>query len=146
NSSPGRWAEMVNVLDNDPRIHAKFEPWFFFYNSGNPILYSGYLLRKDLIDAVNHLDPDGTDACLHDMVVIGHSQGGLLTKLTVVDAGDSFWRNVSKKPFDEVHMNDELRETARQIAFVQPLPFVRRVIFVSTPHRGSYLASRDIVR
>jgi pimeloyl-ACP methyl ester carboxylesterase len=146
NSSPGRWAEMVNVLDNDPRIHGKFEPWFFFYNSGNPILYSSYLLRRNLTEAVTHTDPTGGDACLRDMVVIGHSQGGLLTKMTVVDSGDSFWRNVSKKPFDEVHMNDELRETARQIAFVQPLPFVHRVVFVATPHRGSYLASRDIVR
>jgi pimeloyl-ACP methyl ester carboxylesterase len=146
NSSPGRWAEMVNVIDNDPRVHGKFEPWFFFYNSGNPILYSSYLLRRNLSEAVKSIDPTGADVCLRDMVVIGHSQGGLLTKMTVVDSGDSFWRNVSKKPFEEVQMNDELRETAHQIAFVEPLPFVHRVVFIATPHRGSYLASRDIVR
>jgi pimeloyl-ACP methyl ester carboxylesterase len=146
NSSPGRWAEMVNDLDNDPRIHGKFEPWFFFYNSGNPIIYSSYLLRKNLIDAANTLDPTGSDPCLRDMVVMGHSQGGLLTKMTVVDSGDSFWRNVSDKPFEEVHMSDELRETAQHIVFVKPLPFVRRVIFVATPHRGSYLASRHLIR
>jgi triacylglycerol esterase/lipase EstA (alpha/beta hydrolase family) len=80
------------------------------------------------------------------MVVIGHSQGGLLTKMTVVDGGDRFWRNVSSKPFEEVQMKDDVREKARQIAFVQPLPFVRRVVFVATPHRGSYLASWDLVR
>jgi pimeloyl-ACP methyl ester carboxylesterase len=146
NSSPGRWAEMVNDLDNDPRVHGKFEPWFFFYNSGNPIIYSSYLLRRNLTDAVKSMDPTGGDACLRDMVVIGHSQGGLLTKMTVVDSGDSFWTNVSKKPFEEVHMSDELRETAQQIVFVKPLPFVHRVIFVATPHRGSYLASRYVMR
>ncbi len=145
-SSPGRWAEMVNVLDNDPRLHARFEPWFFFYNSSNPIIYSSYLLRKNLIEAVKQMDPTGGDTCLRDMVVIGHSQGGLLTKMTVVDSGDSFWRNASKKPFEEVQMKDELREMVRQIAFVEPLPFVHRVVFISTPHRGSYLASRDLVR
>jgi pimeloyl-ACP methyl ester carboxylesterase len=146
NSNPGWWAEMTNVLDNDPRIHPKFEPWFFFYNSGNPILYSSYLFRKKLKEAVESLDPTGGDACLHDMVVIGHSQGGLLTKMTVVDGGDRFWRNVSSKPFEDVQMKDDVRETAREIAFVKPLPFVRRVVFISTPHRGSYLASWNLVR
>jgi pimeloyl-ACP methyl ester carboxylesterase len=146
NSNPGWWAEMVNVLDNDPRIHREFEPWFFFYSSGNPILYSSYLFRRKMIETVKSIDPAGSDSCLRDMVVIGHSQGGLLTKMTVVDADDAFWRNVSSKPFDQVALNDELRDTVRQIAFVEPLPFVRRVVFIATPHRGSYLASRDLVR
>ncbi len=145
-SSPGRWAEMLNVLDNDPRIHREFEPWFFFYNSGSPIAYSSYLFRKDLSEAVDSMDPSGRDACLRDMVVIGHSQGGLLTKMTVIDSGDRFWRAVSNKPFEEVQMTDEQREMIRQMAFVKPLPFVRRVVFIATPHRGSYLASRDVVR
>jgi pimeloyl-ACP methyl ester carboxylesterase len=146
NSSPGRWAEMVNVLDNDPRIHRRFEPWFFFYNSGNPILYSSYLLRKNLSGAVAELDPSGDDACLRDMVVIGHSQGGLLTKMTVVDSGDRFWRRISNRPFDEVKMDETQREVARQTFFVKPLPFVRRVVFIATPHRGSFLASYRLVR
>jgi pimeloyl-ACP methyl ester carboxylesterase len=145
-SSPGRWAEMVNVLDNDPRIHSRYEAWFFVYNSGNPILYSSYLLRTKLSEAVATLDPSGQDACLRDMVVIGHSQGGLLTKMTVVDSGDRFWRNISKRPFDEVKMDDSQRELARQVGFVKPLPFVRRVVFIATPHRGSFLASRDFFR
>jgi pimeloyl-ACP methyl ester carboxylesterase len=145
-SSPGWWAEMINVLDNDPRIHNRFEPWFFFYNSGNPIIYSSYLFRRNLTEAVKSMGPAGGDACLRDMVVIGHSQGGLLTKMTVVDSGDIFWRNVSKKSFEEVRMTDELRETVRQTAFVEPLPFVHRVVFIATPHRGSYLASRDFIR
>jgi pimeloyl-ACP methyl ester carboxylesterase len=146
NSSPGRWAEMVNALDNDPRIHDAFEPWFFFYNSGNPIAYSSYLLRKSLTEAASRMDPAGKDPCLRDMVVIGHSQGGLLTKMTVVDTGDRLWRNASNKPFEEVRMTDEQRELVRQIAFVKPLPFVRRVVFIATPHRGSYLVSRDFIR
>jgi len=146
NSSPGRWAEMLNVLDNDPRIHRRFEPWFFFYNSGSPILYSSYLLRKNLSEAVAELDPSGEDACLRDMVVIGHSQGGMLTKMTVVDSGDRFWRRISNRPFDEVRMDESQRELARQAFFVQPLPFVRRVVFIATPHRGSFLASRRLIR
>lgn len=146
NSSPGRWAEMANVLDNDPRLRRRFEPWFFFYNSGNPILYSSYLLRKNLSEAVAELDPSGEDACLRDMVVIGHSQGGLLTKMTVVESGDRFWRNISDRPFDQVRMDDAQRQLAREAFFVEPLPFVRRVVFIATPHRGSFLASYQLIR
>jgi hypothetical protein len=30
--------------------------------------------------------------------------------------------------------------------FFKPLPFVTRVIFIATPHRGSYMASNPIVK
>ncbi len=145
-SSPARWAEMVNVLFNDPRINERFEPWFFAYNSSSPIIYSSYLLRKKLNEAVATLDPDGTDVELRQMVVIGHSQGGLLTKMTSVSAGSTFWNGLSKKPFDEVRLDDSNRELLRSVLFVEPLPFVHRVVFICTPHRGSYLAASDWVR
>ncbi|HEY2775027.1 MAG TPA: alpha/beta hydrolase [Candidatus Binatia bacterium] len=145
-SSPARWAEMVNVLMNDPRINERYEAWVFAYNSSSPILYSGYLLRKALSDAVASLDPDGTDTGLQQMVVIGHSQGGLLTKLTAVDSGDAFWRNITSKRFEDVHLDPKDRELLGAAVFVKPLPFVKRVVFICTPHRGSFLAVSDWVR
>jgi hypothetical protein len=36
-SSPARWAELVNELENDPRFWENFEIWLFMYNTGNPI-------------------------------------------------------------------------------------------------------------
>ena len=75
-SSPGRWADMVNDLMNDPRIREHFQFWYFTYDSGNPILFSASGLRELLTAAVARLDPDGTDPALHRMVVIGHSQVG----------------------------------------------------------------------
>ncbi|HXC51729.1 MAG TPA: alpha/beta hydrolase [Candidatus Limnocylindrales bacterium] len=145
-SSPARWAEMINVLDNDPRLNEVYEPWLFTYNSGSPIIYSSYLLRQALTQAVQSLDPAGTDDKLRDMVVIGHSQGGLLTKMTAVDSGDRFWKNVSSKRFEDVKLSDENRELLRSVGFIKPLPFVRRVVFICTPHRGSYLAASGWVR
>ncbi len=74
------------------------------------------------------------------MVVVGHSQGGLLTKTTAVHSGDAFWKNVTDRPFDEVKLDPELRKLAQQSLFYEPLPFVSRVVFMSTPHGGSYLS------
>jgi hypothetical protein len=75
------------------------------------------------------------------MVVIGHSQGGLLTKLTAVESGDAFWDRVARVPIDTLDLSDDVRETLRRSLFYTPAPFVKRVVFVCTPHGGSYLAS-----
>jgi pimeloyl-ACP methyl ester carboxylesterase len=140
-SSPGRWADLVNELENERRIWEKFQIWLFLYNTGNPIGYSGGLLRRSLERAVERLDPLGMDPALQHMVVIGHSQGGLLTKLTAIDGGDRFWSLVSEAPLEDLDLDDDVRETLRLSTFFTPEPFVKRVIFVCTPHRGSYLAS-----
>ena len=139
-SSPGRWAEMVNDLSNDPRIRQRYQFWAFVYDTGNPIAYSELLLRRSLREAVHALDPTGHDPCLRQMVVIGHSQGGLLTKMTAIDTGDQLWRNISDKPLDELTLRPATRDLLREALFLEPLPFVRRVVFIATPHRGSFQA------
>src|SRR5262249_34138275 len=129
-----------NEMDNDPRIHEHYQFWFFSYETGNPIIYSSMLLRQSLIDAVAKLDPEGQDPALRRMIVMGHSQGGLLTKMTVVESGDVFWNAVSTRPLAELKVSDESRELLQRAMFVHPLPFIQRVVFVATPHRGSYVA------
>jgi pimeloyl-ACP methyl ester carboxylesterase len=139
-SSPARWAEMVNDLENDPRIRKRFQFWVFVYDTGNPIAYSAMLLRRSLREAIAHLDPDATDACLSRMVIIGHSQGGLLAKMTVIDTGDKLWRNVSDRPLEDLSLKPETRALLKEALFLEPVPSVSRVVFIATPHRGSFQA------
>ncbi|MEX2208630.1 MAG: alpha/beta hydrolase [Myxococcota bacterium] len=146
NSSPGRWADLVNDLIADPRLRDRYAFWFFSYDSGNPIAYSGYQLRAALTQVVARADPERTNPCTENMIVLGHSQGGLLTKLTAIDAGNAFWENLSSKPFDQVGLNPADKKLLSETLFVKPLPFVKEVIFLATPQRGSYLAGPQIVR
>ena len=139
-SSPGRWAQMINELANDRRIGPRVQFWLFMYDTGNPIGYSAMLLRESLKDLVKGLDPDGKDAALRDMVVIGHSQGGLLTKMAAIETGDRLWREVSNERLDDMQIAPAQREEIRKIAFIEPVPSVKRVVFLATPHRGSYVA------
>lgn len=145
-SSPGRWADITNELRNDPLIRKRFQLWYFFYDTGNPIAYSAMLLRETLTKTVESLDPEGKDPALKEMVLIGHSQGGLLAKMTAIDSGNRFWENASKKPFDEVKMSDKTRDLLRRALFIEPLPFVKRLIFVATPQRGSFIAAWKIAK
>jgi triacylglycerol esterase/lipase EstA (alpha/beta hydrolase family) len=137
-SSPARWAELVNELENDPRFWEHYEIWLFMYNTGNPIAYSGMLLRDALTKAVADLDPQGKDPGLKQMVVIGHSQGGLLTKMTVVDSGTHLWPFTV--PPEQLTVSAETRELVTHALIFKPLPFVKRVVFIATPHGGSYQA------
>jgi pimeloyl-ACP methyl ester carboxylesterase len=145
-SSVGRWADMVNDLLSDRRIRTRFQFWFFSYETGNPIPYSAMVLRDALHDAVARLDPEGRDAALREMVVIGHSQGGLLTKMTAVDTGDRLWSSFSRRPLEELKMRSETRDLLRRALFVKSEPFVRRVVFIATPHGGSYLTEFSVTR
>jgi len=75
---------------------------------------------------------------LQQMVIIGHSQGGLLAKLTATDTGDKLWRLTSDKSIEDLKIDEPTRQLLRDNLFFKPLPCVKRVIFIATPHRGSY--------
>ena len=139
-SSPVTWAEMANSLTADPVLRQRYQVWSFIYGSGNPLLKSIAELRAALTAEVQRRDPEGTNAALRQMVIIGHSQGGLLTKCTAIDTGDRLWRVVSTNRLEDLKISDAERAQLRRMFFLEPLPFVKRVVFISTPHRGSYLS------
>ena len=58
-SSPGRWAQMMNELGNDPRIGPRVQAWLFTYDTGNPIGYSAMLLRESLKSCGRAARPGG---------------------------------------------------------------------------------------
>jgi len=137
-SSPARWAEMVNELQNDPALRQRVQLWLFMYNTSNPILLSAHQLRESLQTIVKDLDPEGRDPALRRMVLIGHSQGGLLARLMVTESGTRFWDNVSRVPLSELKVAPEARDLLQHTMFFEPLPFVNEVVFIATPHRGSF--------
>jgi len=144
-SSIVRWAEVFNRLEADPDIRSHYQFWFFQYNSGNPIAASALLLRDSLNAAVAKLDPEGKDPALRRMVLIGHSQGGLLVKMQAISSGDQLWNAASKVPLDDLKLSPATYDLVKRGLFVEPVPGVARVVFVCTPHRGSYVAGRNFI-
>ncbi len=141
-SNPAYWAEMFNVLMNDPVLRTRTQAWFFQYASGNPLLYSAMTLRQQLQAVIERLDPDGTDPDLRRMVLVSHSQGGLVSKLMVLD-GDLGWlEEVLEEPVEDLGFDEKQMELLTRAYEFDPLPFVDRVVFLATPHRGSFQAAR----
>ncbi|WP_239992059.1 esterase/lipase family protein [Rhodopila globiformis] len=145
-SSNVRWADMINDLLEDPQIRAHYEFWAFTYASGAPIPYSALTLRDTLRQALAALGGKASDPALGHMVLIGHSQGGLLAKMLVIDPGDALFRKLSKRPLDQLKLDEESRTLLRRGLFPTPMPEVERVIFIATPQRGSYVAAFSAAR
>jgi pimeloyl-ACP methyl ester carboxylesterase len=143
-SSSGRWANLINDLQSYPVIREGFQFWSFSYATGNPTAFSAYQLRQAIEEAVHRLDPQGRDPALQQIVLIGHSQGGLLAKWVTIDSGPRLWDVLSDKPPEELHLSEENRRLLRRVFFVTPLPEVRSVIFIATPQHGSFVAESPI--
>ncbi len=134
------WAPMVDSLRNDPWIRGHYQFWFFSYPSGYPYPYSAALFRQNL-DGIDRAFPN------HKRVVlIGHSMGGMICRLMITDAGDKIWRDFFATSPTKTPLASDTRKLLEESLVFNHRPDVQRVIFISTPHRGSKLASGWIGR
>jgi hypothetical protein len=140
-SSPITWMEMFNDLRGSPEIRSRFQFWFYLYPSGQPFWYSAAELRQDLAKAREIIDPAHRQPALDQMVLVGHSMGGLVAELQTLDSGNDFWNVVSDQPFLMVKAPEKTRQDLANAFFFRPNPSVRRVITLSTPFRGSEFAN-----
>ena len=145
-SSPDTWHQALDELRGDPELRARYQFWVYFYPTGDPFLYSATRLRHALAEVRQTLDPDRADPAFDQMVLVGHSMGGLLSRLMVVDSGTTFWETVANRPFGELQGGPGQKELIAKTFFFEPNPSIRRVIFVATPHRGSSIGGALIGR
>ena len=145
-SSPMTWVKLVSELMSSETIRKHYQIWFFQYATGYPVPYSSSLLRTSLQAIADTFDPDGTNPNFERTVVVGHSMGGLLTRMMLASSGNDPWETISDEPFDELDLNDEDRELIEKSLFFERMPFIARSIFISTPHRGSVIATNWVGR
>ena len=136
-SSPVTWMEMFNDLRSDPRIREHYQFWFYLYPSGQPFWFSAAQMRDDLAHMREAVDPQTQWPALDQMVLVGHSMGGLVSKLQTIDSGNSFWETLSEQPFADLDADKEVRHGLARTFFFDPSPSIRRVVTIGTPHRGS---------
>ena len=80
------------------------------------------------------------------IVLIGHSMGGLVSRLMVTDSGMTFWDAYFGKPPDQVPMDSKDKQFLESALIFKHRSDVSRVIFCSTPHRGAGLAKNWVGR
>lgn len=145
-SSPYRWAGMVNDLLEDRNIRDHFDFWFFSYATSNPIPYSAWQLRRAITQAVDSLGGTQADPALGHITLVGHSQGGLLARMLVINPGDRLWNGTAGRPLSTFRLNPRTRQLIVDTMFPTPMPEIERVVFIATPQHGSYLAGMSLAQ
>jgi pimeloyl-ACP methyl ester carboxylesterase len=127
------WASAVKELLAVPEIRERYQFWFFYYPTGQPIPLSALQLREALNEAAqqHHVN--------RPLVLIGHSMGGILAHAQIIGLAqgkaEQMLRGVAKLP--------QTSAVRRSLIF-EPRSDVKRVIFICTPHWGSRLATSGI--
>ncbi|OYP38949.1 hypothetical protein CGZ80_01515 [Rhodopirellula sp. MGV] len=144
-SSPRTWMDMFNDLRSFAEIRERYQFWFYLYPSGQPFWISATQLRTDLQELRETFDPMHQDAPIDEMVLVGHSMGGLVSRMQTIDSGDDFWQIVSDQPREKLLGDEQQRMKLVSTLYFHPNQSVKRVITIGTPHRGSQFAN-DVTR
>lgn len=140
-SSPVTWMPMFNDLRSFHQLRENYQFWFYQYPTGQPFWSSATHMREDLAQLRSELDPKHDYESLDNMVLVGHSMGGLLSRMQTIESGNRFWNTLSDEPFEKLRGAPDDIQRIKQAAFFKANTDVNRVITISTPHRGSNYAN-----
>ena len=145
-SSPVTWARLSNAIWADPILRANYQVWQVVYETNEPILVGRHRVERHLDAAWEMLDPPGTSAARRNIVLLGHSMGGAISRLLMIDSKDEVWSAAFAKPVSALAgSSNDLRALEGMFRFA-PYPGVRRGIFLAAPHQGSPTAGSFVGR
>lgn len=147
-SSPITWTPLVNDLMADPEFREKYQVWAYFYPTALPFIMPAADLRDKLLVTRNEVDPNMEDKALDNMVLIGHSMGGLISRMLTVDSGNEIWNSLSPTvAFEDLNFPDEQdRREVERLFFFEKHPLVKRAVFCAAPFGGSSLSPSPVGR
>jgi len=137
---PSAWTSAVNQLLADPEIRSRYQFWFYLYPTGLPVWVSAAKLRSELERYRSALDPSRKNPNLDQVVLVGHSMGGLISSLIVRKGGENLWKQFTDVHPEKLRISASAKAHLMKLVDFEPRPEIRRVIFVATPHQGSQLA------
>lgn len=137
-SSPEAWIRLTNDIMGDKVLREHYQVWQVFYSTNMPILESHYQINAILQQAFSTLDANSSSA--RDAVLIGHSMGGIISRLLVSDAD-------LVQPALSLFKSQQIQKFKNEPLFkarltIKPIPNFSRAIFVAAPHRGTAFADR----
>lgn len=158
-SDPDVFLHMVEAVRADPVLRKRYQIWVFRYPTGDHVLNSAAALREQLAEAfecqhtsacqsaeAGQHDLESCDTAAQRAVIVGHSMGGLLSRLQVTNSGDRLWQCIANVPIEQLQGSPQQLHRLRKSYYFQANPNIGRVVYIATPHHGSQWASRCIGR
>jgi len=141
-SQPQTWQPLGNDLRSQPWFRQRYQVWAFRYPTGQPFLNSALDLRHELAAIISSHAEACDDPAASQIVLVGHSMGGLVSKLQITSSGDALWRVAANRPLEMINADPADRLRLSELFFFEPNPRIKQVIFVGTPHLGASMARR----
>ncbi len=143
-SDPSDWRFLHNALLADPEIRQKYQFWAYCYPTSVAVQWSSTRLRQSLEHLRERMNPGGRNPYFNRTILLGHSMGGLLSRMQIVSGGDTLYRQYFRKPPDELRLSPADRAMVQDMFFFEPNPDIDETIFINVPHQGSFLATNWI--
>ena len=145
-SSPEAWVNVANEVLGDEALRQNYQIWQVYYPTNAPIAFNLQAIRQALDHTLAHFDPQGNAPASRDMVLVGHSLGGVLARLLVSSADQQLW--AALPPSARTHSADDpaLKQELSEYLVFKPMPQVSRAIFIAAPHRGTPFAENKLSR
>lgn len=137
-SSPEAWVRLTNDIMGDPVLREHYQVWQVFYSTNMPILESRFQIYALLTQAFEKVAPHA--AAKDDAVLVGHSMGGIISRLLVSNA-DITQATLALMNNRQLNRYRNL-PIVRQRMVMQQIPNIDRAIFLAAPHRGTDFADR----
>lgn len=145
-SSPEAWINVANEVLGDEQLRRHYQIWQVYYPTNAPIALNNQAIRQALAQTFAHFDPAGTAPASQQVTLIGHSMGGVLSRLMVSASGGQVARAfLADFELDPGRQAELRREVAPYLDF-EPLPDVASAIFIAAPHRGTPFANQRLAR
>ncbi|WP_337840469.1 hypothetical protein [Rheinheimera sp.] len=140
NSSPVIWFELSLAILQQPELAARYQIWHAFYPSGPPPFFNAMRLRQKTDALLARLQQQECSPALQQMVVIGHSMGGLISKTFIQNSGYTLWDRTFLQRPEQLDVPAKQLSSIRDIFLFEARPYVDKVIFIDTPHGGSEMS------
>lgn len=145
-SSPEAWINVSNEVMGDEELRRNYQVWEIYYPTNAPIAVNLANIRKALDATFQHFDPGGQARASHNVVLIGHSMGGVIARLLVSSSGDTLWSLMPARDNLSKAKQARLRERLAPYLQFTPMPQVTRAVFLASPQRGTPYAQNTLAR
>ncbi|AOY68471.1 alpha/beta hydrolase [Xanthomonas euvesicatoria pv. euvesicatoria] len=145
-SSPEAWVNVANEVMGDETLRQRYQIWQVYYPTNAPMAINRAEIQSLVERSLQHFDPSGSAIASHDMVLVGHSMGGVIGRLLVSSSGEQLWDSLLQNYRLEGERGARIRAKLWPLLHFSPMPQVDRAIFIAAPHRGTPLAEGGLGR
>jgi hypothetical protein len=145
-SSPEAWVNVANEVLGDEALRRNYQIWQVYYPTGQPLAYNNQAIRRAFQDTLAHFDPGRAAPAGRDIVLIGHSMGGVLGRLLVSSSGGVLYDAIQARLRPDPDQQARIVRDFGSLLRFTPVAGISRAVFIAAPHRGTPYADNNLAR